>query len=128
MSTAAAPPRKTESMVFQLPTPVTISMIAPKMMAKVETSTIEPGMNPKNISLMDRDCPATPWKANSPKLVASLVANCPSDVAPEYPSITFPPPSPNVSEVRTHTWSPDILEGYEKNRKARVINATLNTL
>ncbi len=98
-------------MVFQLPTPVAIRISAPRRMAKVDTSPTDPGMNPKNISLMESGLPVIPWKVNSPKLPASVVAICPNGVAPEYPSITVPLPIPKVSAVRTHTWSPDILEG-----------------
>ena len=54
------PPRKTESIVFQLPTPVMISSTAPSRMARVDTSPTDPGISPINISHSFNGCPVIP--------------------------------------------------------------------
>jgi len=47
------PPSKVETMIFQLPIPVRISINAPISIARVDVSPMEPGMNPRNISIAE---------------------------------------------------------------------------
>ena len=107
-----APPTNTESIVFQLATPVHNRITAPIRMAITLVSPIEPGIKPVIISMLNAG-------------TVPDVAACPSGVATVRPSTACP--IPKMVSPDTQTASPDILVGYAKNRNARVINATLNT-
>ena len=81
MNAMSAPPTKTESMVFQLATPVTRRRHAPRAMAMTLVSPIEPGMIPVMVSMKS--------VVTATGLSAVLAASSPSGVAMEKAS-TFP--------------------------------------
>ena len=78
-------------------------MTAPIKMANTDVSPIDPGIKPRNISIVVNGCPSTSTAWNEPIKSFEAMAICPRGVAPEKPSTTVPPPIPNVSAVRTNT-------------------------
>ena len=98
-----APPTNTETIVFQLAIPVTNKITAPIKIANTEVSPIEPGIKPINASQVEIGLPNTSTAWKEPIISLPAIATCPSGVAPEKPSTTWPAPIPNVSAVRTNT-------------------------
>ena len=97
-------------MVFQLAIPVHSRITAPIAMAITDVSPIEPGINPTIIS-------------HTLLLTGVCCAMCARGVAIVKPSGNVFP-NPKILSLATHTVSPVILLGYEKNRNIRAPIAT----
>src|SRR5574344_482677 len=94
-----APPTKTDTIVFQLATPVHNRITAPISMAITLVSPIEPGMRPVTISQENGGQPVVEVAVEAnPKLVAAVI-----------PATVFP--SPKILLLATHTASPLIFGG-----------------
>ena len=91
-------------MIFQLATPVKMSMKAPMSIAITEVSPTEPGMLPRNMFRA-----LYPWLLSPSRLADAR------GVAPEKPSTREPPVVAQASlpllRPPIHTRSPDILLG-----------------
>ena len=78
------PPAKVENITFQLATPVNNRIIAPKAIAIVDVSPIEPEYVPISISATERLLPTI--SVTVPTASPLSAANCAKGVAPENPS------------------------------------------
>ena len=118
----ASPPANTEHITLHEATPVTSRMAAPTRMATIDVSPGEPAMVPMKASHVVMGSPTTLCSdSESP----TLVAICPSGVAPEKVSTVVPAPMPKAASVLTKASSPLMREGYPKKSTARVMSAPL---